>query len=477
MSFRITDLTAITSAVFNDYLVMVDVHDTVTAPAGAAGSDKKITVGNLLESLGLAVNVLNHGADPLGVSDSGPAITNAITAAAGGVVFIPAGTYKITTPVTMTTACTILGAGRDLSILQLSNAVNDYAIKFTQGTGVAITGAHFSDFQINGNALNQTAGGGISAVGAVECNFERIHFTNCYNWGLALQAIPGGAFGHHNKIYACTFDNAANAGFGGGGWATSSDENLWTNCDFQFLGGATAPVGTYPVMLLDQAGLQHIENCVFVGSRGGNTNVLGIRTHNAGQTKVVGCTFDGVGGDGYFTNNSDNIVTGCTFTSIADQAGTAGVFAGVHLEFGTARNTITGNNFSSSATNGKTGYLIREESSGGAGANVIQGNTLHVQGTIAVGKIVTQGAASIVRSNIGYNPVGAETAPGIPATTVALVNPFNVDSSVFVTGGTVTAIAVNGVTTGATTGQFWVPAAGSITLTYSVAPTWTWIGH
>jgi hypothetical protein len=151
----------------------------------------------------------------------------------------------------------------------------------------------------------------------------------------------------------------------------------------------------------------------------------------------------------------------------------------VHLQFGATRCAVVGNDFSTSTTTGKTGYFIREEASGAAGGNVVEANTLTNASSIApsVAAIATAGAASIVRANIGYNPVGALTAPAVPATNVALVNPFNVDCSVFVTGGTVTAIAVNGVTTGLTTGQFWVPAGGKITLTYSAAPTWVWIGH
>ena len=61
----------------------------------------------------------------------------------------------------------------------------------------------------------------------------------------------------------------------------------------------------------------------------------------------------------------------------------------------------------------------------------------------------------------------------IGATTVASVNPNPVPVNVTVTGGTVTVIAVNGITTGLTTGTFLIPAAGSITITYSVAPSFT----
>lgn len=65
------------------------------------------------------------------------------------------------------------------------------------------------------------------------------------------------------------------------------------------------------------------------------------------------------------------------------------------------------------------------------------------------------------------------TAMTIGATTVASVNPNPVPVSVTITGGTVTVIAVNGVTTGLTTGTFTIPAGGSITITYSVGPTFT----
>lgn len=428
------------------------------------------------------------GAAGNGTTDDTAAVQAAVSLAetAGGGVYVPPGTYKITSPLAVTAPFTLLGAGEAATTFTLANGVNDYLIKFTQVSG-AITRARFADFTISGNAANQSAGGGISAVGAVNCFFERIHFTSCCNWGLALQAIPaGGGFGHHNKITGCSFDNAASAGFGGGGWATSSDENFWSGCDFQYLGGASAPVGSYPVMLLDQAGLQHVEDCVFVGSRGSNTDVIGYRAQSASQSKIIGCTFDGVGGDCVFVNGTDALIEGCTMTSVADQAATAGWGAGVHLEFGTARCIVTGNNVSSSATAGKTGYLIREESTGGAGANLIEGNTLRTNGSIAHAVLATAGAASIVRSNIGYNPVGKQTAPGFPGSGSPLVNPFNSDEDVWITCGagvTVSVIAIGGntipvtVAASTTSQKISVPPAQSITVTYAGGtPSWTWFG-
>ncbi len=70
-------------------------------------------------------------------------------------------------------------------------------------------------------------------------------------------------------------------------------------------------------------------------------------------------------------------------------------------------------------------------------------------------------------------PLMFTTAMTLAASTVASVNPNPVPVNVAITGGTVTVIAVGGVTTGLTTGTFLIPPAGSITVTYSVAPTLT----
>jgi hypothetical protein len=64
----------------------------------------------------------------------------------------------------------------------------------------------------------------------------------------------------------------------------------------------------------------------------------------------------------------------------------------------------------------------------------------------------------------------------VPSTTVALPNPFPFSCLVTVQGGTVTVVAVDAVAVGTVAGVFVVPAGSSITLTYSVAPTWKWFG-
>lgn len=68
----------------------------------------------------------------------------------------------------------------------------------------------------------------------------------------------------------------------------------------------------------------------------------------------------------------------------------------------------------------------------------------------------------------------AVSTPGVPATTVPLVSTLPYPVRVTITGGTMTNVVINGVSVGAGAGTYVLPALGTITLTYTVAPTWNW---
>jgi hypothetical protein len=76
-------------------------------------------------------------------------------------------------------------------------------------------------------------------------------------------------------------------------------------------------------------------------------------------------------------------------------------------------------------------------------------------------------------ATIGFTPpvVPASGTPFVLGTGTTMWR----DAAVTVAGGTVTVIAVDGVATGLTSGTVIVPVNKSITLTYSVAPTWKWV--
>lgn len=79
----------------------------------------------------------------------------------------------------------------------------------------------------------------------------------------------------------------------------------------------------------------------------------------------------------------------------------------------------------------------------------------------------TAGTTELVRTNL---------APAVPATGVEAANTSNGPVAVYLTGGTVTAVTIDGVVTGLTSGVFVVGPGGEISVTYSVVPTWVWVG-
>lgn len=63
--------------------------------------------------------------------------------------------------------------------------------------------------------------------------------------------------------------------------------------------------------------------------------------------------------------------------------------------------------------------------------------------------------------------------PALGASPATVFNNNSVGVNATVSGGTVSAIAVNGTTTGLTSGTFFIPAGGTLTVTYTAAPTVT----
>lgn len=397
-----------------------DIAGFYTKPSGGVPySDLASSVQTALDSASLAkvfLDVKSFGAKGDGTTNDSAAIQAAIaqSVTTGIPVYLSPGTYLINAALSITANVSIIGAGREKATLKATNGLNDYVIKFNGGaTGVGIVGARFSDFTIDGNQGQQTAGGGILGDGAVQCVFERIKFHNCYNWGLKFGPITGAGTGHHNIASRCLFDaDAASAGAGGGLWVTTSDENWVSNCDFEGLGGAINPgTETAPAMIWQADGLAFIQNCNFVG---GNHDVNAIKVRNASFGRIHGCMFDGVQGDNLFVVGSGWTITGNTFTNVGKDTGTSAV-SGIYLEFGATQNVVANNSLSTSTTAGRTASLIKESSSGSAGSNYILGNALTQNQAATVGLVDLSGAGTYRFGN-GVAPNFLPNTTGTPGT-------------------------------------------------------------
>lgn len=81
----------------------------------------------------------------------------------------------------------------------------------------------------------------------------------------------------------------------------------------------------------------------------------------------------------------------------------------------------------------------------------------------------------VVSPPVGASPIfTTQVAPAVPASTVAAQNNTNQNYSVVISAGTLTQVSVNGIVVGTADGTYIVPPGGFISITYTVAPTWTW---
>jgi Pectate lyase superfamily protein len=103
--------------------------------------------------------VADFGADPTGVADSTTAINNAVTSlTAGGRLFFPTGTYKVSSTITIAKPIIVCGQGRSITLISTTHATQDV---FSLAAGAQ--GAGFEDIRIIGATTGlRTAGYGIN---------------------------------------------------------------------------------------------------------------------------------------------------------------------------------------------------------------------------------------------------------------------------------------------------------------------------
>lgn len=413
-----------------------------------------------------AFNVRSYGAKGDGVTDDTAAVQSALTAAAtagGGTVYVPAGTYQVGGLV-MRNSITLRGDGWG-STLRLRGGANTYLLTVARAdTSQTVTDCRIQDLKFDGNCYSQRSGGGINLVFASSCVIDHVNVVGPWHAGLLMTANPdGSAWPYNNTISNCLFNlgknspDAAHSGYGldlGGG-----EENDIRGNTFGFNGVAHITEGV--------VGNNTISDNTFVNGQ------IGILS-NGSRGRWLGNSFDRLAGHCFRVIGNSNMISGnaCFEIGVDGPAGTASAVA---LDWGATSNLVTGNVFITSSTPGRTRSLVWEMFDNTRG-NVIANNTFQVNGSTARGTVETSSVSNTYRGNDGYNPVGALPTPVLPVSGSAHTNQSSHDATVYVHGGTVSAIAVAGMRTGLTSGAFRVVANQTITLTYTAAPAWTWIG-
>lgn len=429
---------------------------------------------NLNVSQRLYFNVRDYGAVGNGTTDDTTSIQNAISAAitaSGGVVFVPDGTYKLTSGLTLwTDNIVIRGETRTNTILKpTSGFTNDVILTPlppTVGTaGYTQSNVGVETLTIDGSNMTSTTAGhgnGIHLYGGRDSFIRNVNIVNCPNLGILLDGDAT------NTSYNMDVRNNIINGGGGGIWANFASGYIEDNQILQAnvtmaaaqpAFGTTSNVG-YLARIM--SGYWLIRGNIF--SNGGTYTSAALRLES-GIARVIGNQFDQCRYQAINILGNGQIIEG-------NQIGNPSSVGSVEgITITSTSNTIVGNAFDISKGAAHYTYCISE--SAAESNNNIQDNQVKagITGTINLNASST---GNRVHNNIGYNPKGNITAPTVPATTVTFTNNYGSDATVYISGGTVTVISIGGVTTGAIAGTFRLSTSQTIAITYSVVPTWKW---
>lgn len=378
------------------------------------------------------------------------AAISALPSSIGGTVILSEGTFTVSNSISITrNNITLLGMGREATTLTCGSAFNNYIIKIT-GNNPTINMTAIRDLKIDCNGTNQTSGGGIWAQGSGWGDFRNLWVRTPYNEGIFLDwCTDNTTFGHHNRIDGCYFDGWAGptAGTMMGVRVHKSDECWVVHSDFEHMGGNTSPdTAIYD----DATGLTSYIDNAFVGGH------YGIWTNSVDNPRYIrGNFFDGVGKSSINLQSDWSMVEGNHFFNTGSV--TAGTYSDIDLGFG--NQTIIGNVFYSSNTNGQLYSFINEQGAG-SGGNLITGNSFRVRGTLSSGfAIRVQGSGDLIHGNKGMVSEASGTASIAAAS-----------SSVTVTHGLQgTPLRVILSPTVDPQQRYWVSAKGATTFTITLA--------
>ena len=164
-------------------------------------------------------NVITYGADPTGATDSTTAIQNALNAAnsaGGGVVYFPAGTYQISSALTIYNNITLTGDNRQVSVIEQTS---------TTAHGLSWSGNNLQYVTIkNLQLLGPNSGSGIginlnNLAGGANPNIIGCHFID-----LLVQEFGGDGIAASILIVS-QFDNVIVASCGGDGFSLTGGVN------------------------------------------------------------------------------------------------------------------------------------------------------------------------------------------------------------------------------------------------------------
>lgn len=142
------------------------------------------TFSSLLRKNTTVSNVKDFGAIGNGTTDDAAAISAALTAGAGAIVYLPKGNFKISSGITIPANTRVIGAGQDITIISRNAASADFIAITIGGDNCLLEG-----FTIDGNSGSQAGtNNAVYAINKDYIKFNNIKFTDIANACVYLNA-------------------------------------------------------------------------------------------------------------------------------------------------------------------------------------------------------------------------------------------------------------------------------------------------
>jgi len=421
-------------------------------------------------------DVRAFGAVGDGVADDTVSIQSAIDAAGaagGGTVFLPPGIYQITARrqrgvrhygLLVGSNLSIKGAGREVSILRVADNQPGLRVLSNRHADGSPPGGDsniiYEDFTIDGNAANQPEAP--SQVG-----ISNVYTQNVRHFRLRLRDVKGtqeSEGSHFDNFYSSdnSYTDCEATRTGSGSTATGFSA---TNCTgIEYKGCRASNMSSFQgFTIMNCRHVQYVDCHSFLNSqRGFNCEtsskvqyvncLAGGKTTDAATFPHPAGTPLGNGGDGFYLfRSSDVLVSNCV--AEGNQNGLASV--------GSTSVRVVGGIFFGNRLSGFSFNGVADAP----------------QARITGGPIVSgNGLAALSIADRSYPTVfGVMPAPAMPAPGAPLTNPYPFDATIYLSGGLVRGISIQGNNVyGVTTGTLRLAAGQFIQLYYVIPPSWTW---
>ena len=449
------------------------------------------------------VSVKDFGAKGDGVTDDTVAIQVAFNA---GVGYFPNGTYLISSALNIPTNLCVYGESRASTIISSSTAdINLIQASYT-GDYPTIVQNKISNISFSANAENVIAINYTfaSAIDIDSCSFygakHAVYMSggwynsviNCRSEGINTRAAGGLYFtspktgSSSNYIFWLTVDNF-NCSSGNGASSTATD-TIFIN---RAIGGHISNVhfnatsGLNGIRLVGDCQGCTIDTYITTGQVSGII-IAESESDTPSFTILNNCQIDSCTGTAYITAYGANYTT---FSNFNITSGTPNNGVAMNLsssKFTTVRSCIfSGFNATNAINVGDTSFCLLQGNSfvgcntalaffGTSTYNNIDGN-IFSSITNPVAGVIAQLGNTVQQNNSGFSRSLYSIAPAVPADLIPYTNSSAFPQRVYIHGGTVGNILLNGQPTGAISGSFLVNVGETIAIAYSSAPSWNWI--